>query len=279
MTETKPSQITSGVRKHRTPQISHVIPFFQLCTNSQKSQNFNDPTSNIKTTGRELRATFLRNHPRPAPNGELRRLNISLHNVLSVSQKAPSAKRCIKTHLNAFGEHCVEHNVRKHRAPKGALRPFQIFLVQTLVNEGQKAPSAKRCIKTGRIQVKPFPSRRLVRKHRAPKGALRPREAQLAGLITQSQKAPSAKRRIKTISPTCVSVVLVVRKHRAPKGALRRRTRSPRGYQRPCCQKAPSAKRCIKTRAAGTLRAHGAVVRKHRAPKGALRPIGPTMPR
>ena len=231
MTETKPSQITSGVRKHRTPQISHVIPFFQLCTNSQKSQNFNDPTSNIKTTGRELRATFLRNHPRPAPNGELRRLNISLHNVLSVSQKAPSAKRCIKTHLNAFGEHCVEHNVRKHRAPKGALRPFQIFLVQTLVNEGQKAPSAKRCIKTGRIQVKPFPSRRLVRKHRA------------------------------------------------PKGALRRRTRSPRGYQRPCCQKAPSAKRCIKTRAAGTLRAHGAVVRKHRAPKGALRPIGPTMPR
>ena len=228
MTETKPSQITSGVRKHRTPQISHVIPFFQLCTNSQKSQNFNDPTSNIKTTGRELRATFLRNHPRPAPNGELRRLNISLHNVLSVSQKAPSAKRCIKTHLNAFGEHCVEHNVRKHRAPKGALRP---------------------------------------------------REAQLAGLITQSQKAPSAKRCIKTISPTCVSVVLVVRKHRAPKGALRRRTRSPRGYQRPCCQKAPSAKRCIKTRAAGTLRAHGAVVRKHRAPKGALRPIGPTMPR
>ena len=97
LTETKPSQITSGVRKHRTHQISHVIPFFQLCTNSQKSQNFNDPTSNIETTGRELRATFLRNYPRPAPNGEIRRLNISLHNVLAVSQKAPSAKRCIKT--------------------------------------------------------------------------------------------------------------------------------------------------------------------------------------
>ena len=61
------------VRKHRAPQISHVIPFFQLCTNSQKSQNFNDPTSNVETTGRELRATFLRNHPRPAPNGALRR--------------------------------------------------------------------------------------------------------------------------------------------------------------------------------------------------------------
>ena len=61
------------VRKHREPQISHVIPFFQLCTNSQKSQNFNDPTSNVETTGRELRATFLRNHPRPAKNGALRR--------------------------------------------------------------------------------------------------------------------------------------------------------------------------------------------------------------
>ena len=62
-----------GVRKHRAPQISHVIPFFQLCTNSQKSQNFNDPTSNVETTGRELRATFLRNHPRPAKNSALRR--------------------------------------------------------------------------------------------------------------------------------------------------------------------------------------------------------------
>ena len=122
LTETKPSQITSGVRKHRTHQISHVIPFFQLCTNSQKSQNFNDPTSNIKTTGRELRATFLRNHPRPAPNGELRRLNISLHNVLAVSQKAPSVIRCIKT--------------------TATRRP------STRRNYGQKAPSAIRCIKT-----------------------------------------------------------------------------------------------------------------------------------
>ena len=109
------------VRKHRAPQISHVIPFFQLCTNSQKSQNFNDPTSNIKTTGRELRATFLRNHPRPAPNGELRRLNISLHNVLAVSQKAPSTKTCIKTVSRSRRRTCPCQE-RKHRAPKGALR-------------------------------------------------------------------------------------------------------------------------------------------------------------
>ena len=107
------------VRKHRAPQISHVIPFFQLCTNSQKSQYFNDPTSNIKTTGRELRATFLRNHPRPAPNAELRRLNISLHNVLAVSQKAPSAKRCIKTPGYGSTDAYCPGEVRKYRAPNG----------------------------------------------------------------------------------------------------------------------------------------------------------------
>ena len=113
------------VRKHRAPQISHVIPFFQLCTNSQKSQNFNDPTSNIKTTGRELRATFLRYHPRPAPNGALRLDRLHEFDVKRVpGQKAPSAKRCIKT-----GHACS---------------------LMTLKVTCQKAPSAKRCITTGR---------------------------------------------------------------------------------------------------------------------------------
>ena len=197
MTETKPSQITSGVRKHRTPQISHVIPFFQLCTNSQKSQNFNDPTSNIKTTGRELRATFLRNHPRPAPNGELRRLNISLHNVLSVSQKAPSAKRCIKTCCQPRVVRTIRI-VRKHRAPKGALR---LSLGRSM---------------TGTIC--------LVRKHRAPKGALR-----LAPGVFHERGEFS------------------VRKHRAPTGALRPIIDNCNTPERISSQKAPSAKRCIKT--------------------------------
>ena len=87
----------SLVRKLRAPQISHVIPFFQLCTNSQKSQNFNDPTSNVETTGRELRATFLRNHPRPAPNGALRQIIEPRLSAHVAGQKAPSAIRCIKT--------------------------------------------------------------------------------------------------------------------------------------------------------------------------------------
>ena len=88
-----------------------------------------------------------------------------------------------------------------------------------------------------------------VRKHRAPKGALR-----------QLHRVRVGQR------------VDEVRKHRAPKGALR-----PAGYRRhgaldSHCQKAPSAIRCIKTRRAGGL--NGEVVhavKKHRAPKGALR--------
>ena len=39
------------------------------------------------------------------------------------SQKAPSAKRCIKTVKLGFTQVLDQSAVRKHRAPKGALRP------------------------------------------------------------------------------------------------------------------------------------------------------------
>ena len=88
-------------------------------------------------------------------------------------------------------------NVRKHRAPKGALRPCRAVLHEVAV--------------------------RVVRKHRAPKGALR-----LMGI-------------------GIAMIAGYVRKHRAPKGALRqaRPIRSPSAQR--ISQKAPSAKRCIKT--------------------------------
>ena len=86
-------------------------------------------------------------------------------------QKAPSAKRCIKTRPPGDRRRVGWH-VRKHRAPKGALRP----------------PAA---------DASPL-AWRSVRKHRAPKGALR-----LQGGIDELPGGD-------------------VRKHRAPKGALRR---------------------------------------------------------
>ena len=59
-------------------------------------------------------------------------------------QIAPSTKRCIKTGRGKGGVR-FGGSVRKHRAPKGALR-----LVQQIIDyivAGQKAPSTKRCIK------------------------------------------------------------------------------------------------------------------------------------
>ena len=52
-----------------------------------------------------------------------------------------------------------------------------------------------------------------------------------------------------------------VRKHRAPKGALRRRQRATLLRRRATHQKAPSAKRCIKTRVHGTRHSRTAPVR------------------
>ena len=162
-------------------------------------------------------------------------------------QKAPSAKRCIKTedarcfilrkqvqvrkHRAPKGAlrrrpydagRALVHIVRKHRAPKGALRLRRESHLRE-ASARQKAPSAKRCIKT-------------VRSFRSSGGRF-PR-----------QKAPSAKRCIKTLAPMIGTAfhLYLVRKHRAPKGALRQ-----------------------------FLGCHPysflTYVRKHRAPKGALR--------
>ena len=137
--------------------------------------------------------------------------------------------------------------VRKHRAPEGALRLVEREFI-THLEVGQKAPSARRCIKTTSVRRCPDP-------------------------VVRCQKAPSAKRCIKTgLTFEAFDLgICCVRKHRAPKGALRRGP--ARGLLRPscrsesterqkvhqdwrrglaasacvACQKAPSAKRCIMT--------------------------------
>ena len=62
--------------------------------------------------------------------------------------------------------------VRKHRAPKGALRRGHEAL-EAAGNVGEKATSAKRCIKTPGYGSTDAYCRGEVRKHQAPKGALR----------------------------------------------------------------------------------------------------------
>ena len=172
--------------------------------------------------------------------------------------------------------------VRKHRAPKGALRP-STSVGSTSRATRQKAPSAKRCIKTGPPRSTPGRQQPLVRKHRAPKGALRHTRAGndvLHQPIVRKHRAPKGASRP-------VHRVLLhggnhgVRKHRASKGALRPRhpsellltvswsesTERQKVHQDPFpatmrdtpvpCQKAPSAKRCIKTRHSRRVRDRG----------------------
>ena len=114
------------------------------------------------------------------------------------------------------------HHIRKHRAPKSALRLHSDHIART-VKIRQKAPSAKRCIKT-----------------------LWTRQDGSAHDLS-SQKAPSAKRCIKTRPRVRDAGDRDgVRKHRAPNGALRL-DRGGSNALELVGQKAPSAKRCIKT--------------------------------
>ena len=96
-------------------------------------------------------------------------------------------------------------------------------------------------------------TRRAVRKHRAPKGALR--HDKFLVVILRSRR---------------------VRKHRAPKGALRLDGEPDHFPEEGVCQKAPSTKRCIKTYPPSSFSSSASTaVRKHRAPKGALRRVEP----
>ena len=118
------------------------------------------------------------------------------HELRGCGQKAPSATRCIKTPRMNLANPKLGGNARKHRAPKGALRPPQSVGRGLISPLSHKAPSAKMCIKTSVPRAK-VRHRNQARKHRAPKGALRPR-CYASGAVGCS-----------------------VRKHRAPNGALR----------------------------------------------------------
>ena len=62
----------------------------------------------------------------------------------------------------------------------------------------QKAPSAKRRIKTGDLDNMLIVQPASVRKHRVPKGAFRHGDFERSTVRISSQKAPSARRHIKT---------------------------------------------------------------------------------
>ena len=81
---------------------------------------------------------------------------------------------CIKTQFKLNGSDIGHVAVRKHRAPKGALRRKTYTLTDETNALRRKSPSAKRCIKTCSPKWSPIMFFSPVRKHRAPNGALRP---------------------------------------------------------------------------------------------------------
>ena len=111
----------------------------------------------------------------------------------------------------------------------------------------------------------------LVRKYRAPKGALRPERRVVLIDPTERQKASSAKRCIKTHLCSAQIGLFRVKKHRAPKGALRRfiGTRRSSKEDRVRKHRAPTGALILVASAANDISLEE--VRKHRAPKGALR--------
>ena len=113
-----------------------------------------------------------------------------------MSQKAASAKRCIKTQRGRQRHRRSFPRVRKHRAPKGALRPAELVPCALAANQFRKHRAPKGALRAGQALPDAL-ERGQVRKHRAPKGALRHAMRGLAGNLVP------------------------VRKHRAPKGALR----------------------------------------------------------
>ena len=194
-----------------------------------------------------------------------------LFSYRETSQKAPSAKRCIKTSstcsrlpVSSLSESTERQKV--HQDPANMCRgqhklinrqkaPSAKRCIKTIgldadadIEERQKAPSAKRCIKTradGGPDSRPNPLSESTERQKVHQDTV---DTLLGRPALTGQKAPSAKRCIKTPWEAREYLTLEdVRKHRAPKGASRRARHSLTVLINPAGQKAPSAKRCIKT--------------------------------
>ena len=137
------------VRKHRAPK-GALRQWSQPMTGSasEKVRKHRAPKGALRRyRGRFLLPLYPMVRKHRAPKGALRHFLEYCIAVADHGQKAPSAKRCIKTSTSS--ERCVH------------------------IRGSQKAPSAKRCIKTPRASAPALAALLKVRKHRAPKGALR----------------------------------------------------------------------------------------------------------
>ena len=164
------------------------------------------------------------------------------------SQKAPSAKRCIKTKVwTPSGNVTVAVCVRKHRAPKGALRPRPRRGHGHCPRRVRKhrAPESFACNSFSSN----FNERRIPRHLNGAASSLEGVEAELHATFSSNPPRSAPKGALRLLLKISVALTqMLVRKHQAPKGALRLAVGDAPVAVGGVCQKAPSAKRCIKTR-------------------------------
>ena len=143
------------VRKHRAPKGALRLAGINSCHVYSPScvRKHRAPKGALRRGG-DFPAAILKNFCQKAPSTKrcIKTSKRWARAACPPCQKAPSAKRCIKTHRERASASNRYSTVRKHRAPKGALRPL-IGLSVDVSENGQKAPSAKRCIKTPRRQT------------------------------------------------------------------------------------------------------------------------------
>ena len=115
---------SSESAKH--PKISHVIPYRNIADRGQKPRIINDPPSNIERSDRELRATFSNNPAISAPKRALRQCILGFLDSLIQVRKHRAPNGALRLSALKRLTHLIR-TVRKQRAPKGALRPVHSY--------------------------------------------------------------------------------------------------------------------------------------------------------
>ena len=158
--------------------------------------------------------------------------------------------------------------VRKHRAPKGALRRDVIWAVSVLSLRCQKAPSTTRCIETWAYHRRPVHP---LGDQRAPSTirCIKTKPSFSPGKPCRPQSESTGRHKVHYDDFMMWHEIFfpAIRKRRAPKGVLRPEENAGVRENDVVGQKAPSAIRCIMTREpCHRLQPTWQRDRKHRAP-------------
>ena len=167
------SGVLSAVRKHRAPK-------------GALRRFFAPVQRNLENCVRKDRA----------PKGALRHLLRPDDGDDLVGQKAPSAKRRIKTPRQERTAECARVHRQKAPSAKRCIKTDSTLSTSASSYTCQEAPSAKRCIKTDARAAGVIFGLNSVRKHRAPKGALRRGTLEVCGLLVVAESERTERQKV-----------------------------------------------------------------------------------